>query len=271
MAQGSTTARHFDGTSLYGDDMSEGEIGAWFAQEQEGYYNLTLSYDDFGTYAYSALNEHYAWSKIKGNNFARCLVLGCADGKDVLPIASSVANFTAVEPAIKWWRDDIGGTPSNYIMPSASGRLEIAAEAHDLAISLGVLHHIPNVSTVLAEIHRTLRPGGLLIVREPIHSMGDWTKQRVGLTKNERGLPLGWLRSQLDEIGFDRIETNLCMFPPLSKMAKKIGIKHPYNSPVIVAADDFLSRVFSGRLKYHRTSFVAKVAPSNVFLVATKR
>jgi ubiquinone/menaquinone biosynthesis C-methylase UbiE len=34
-----------------------------------------------------------------------------------------------------------------------------------------VLHHIPNVEHVLAELARVLTPGGLALIREPIHSV----------------------------------------------------------------------------------------------------
>jgi len=40
--------------------------------------------------------------------------------------------------------------------------------AYDAVFEFGALHHVPNWHAALAEIHRVLRPGGVLFVEEPL-------------------------------------------------------------------------------------------------------
>ena len=61
-------------------------------------------------------------------------------------------------------------------------------------ICLGVLHHVPTVGRVIGELARVLRPGGRMIVREPMVSMGDFRQPRPGLTARERGIPRALMR-----------------------------------------------------------------------------
>jgi len=51
------------------------------------------------------------------------------------------------------------GLPSAVIQSDAK-TLPFKDEAFDCVYSFGVLHHIPDVETALAEIHRVLKPGG---------------------------------------------------------------------------------------------------------------
>lgn len=48
--------------------------------------------------------------------------------------------------------------------------IPLAAEAFDLALMLKSLHHVPlpQLDPALAEVHRILKPGGLLYVSEPV-------------------------------------------------------------------------------------------------------
>ena len=40
--------------------------------------------------------------------------------------------------------------------------------AYDAVFDFGMIHHVPKWRTVLAEVHRVLRPGGLLYAEEPL-------------------------------------------------------------------------------------------------------
>ena len=72
----------------------------------------------------------------------------------------------------------------------------------DLIVCFGALHHIPNVSRIIGEFYRCSEKGGYVLMREPIISMGDWTKKRKGLTRRERGIPLKILRDIIALIRF---------------------------------------------------------------------
>ena len=175
------------GKSLYGDNFSADQIREWYSQEVSGYFDLVSNHykltdkDDKYNYEYDALNRFHAIGNLVGRRFETCLAIGCAAGDDIAPLAAVVGQFIAIEPAEKWWRDEIGGKPATYMAPSAIGDIALDSASVDLATSFGVLHHIPNVSHVVTEIARVLKPGGIFVLREPISSMGDWRKARVFL------------------------------------------------------------------------------------------
>jgi ubiquinone/menaquinone biosynthesis C-methylase UbiE len=78
-------------------------------------------------------------------------------------------------------------TGSRIVLPHYSGDIALADNSQDVVCAFSVLHHIPNVSKVIAEIGRITKPGGLMMTREPCSSMGDWRGQRSA-TPNERGI-----------------------------------------------------------------------------------
>jgi len=43
--------------------------------------------------------------------------------------------------------------------------------AYDAVFDFGIIHHVPNWRDVLVEVHRVLRPGGLLYAEEPVGGM----------------------------------------------------------------------------------------------------
>jgi SAM-dependent methyltransferase len=264
--------KYFSGLALYGDDFTVEEIAAWYATEENGYFNLVESVffkDQEYVYEYAAANEHYGYRHIRSRQFRRALAFGCARGDDVAPIAGNVDEFVAIEPAEKWWHSSIGGKPANYIKPCMSGEIPYAANEFDLTICLGVLHHIPNVTHVISEIARVSAPGALLLLREPICTMGDWRKQRVGLTQNERGFPLQWLESTLRNAGFSIRKRALYAFPLTPRLARVFGLL-PFNNNFFVILDQLFSCLTSWNYRYHRDTLFRKLAPSNVFYVLEK-
>jgi SAM-dependent methyltransferase len=259
------------GRSLYGDNFSADQIREWYETEVTGYFDLLSHHykatDDDGKYAYEygALNHFHAFDRLLNRQFDTCLALGCAAGDDIAPLGPVVRRFIAIEPAEKWWHDSIGGKPATYIKPSAISDIELESGSVDLATSIGVLHHIPNVSHVVAEIARVLRPGGLFVLREPISSMGDWRKGRPGLTAHKHGLPMGWFENWARENGCRILARRACMFGPLSAIARKLRISAPFASKLIVRIDSLLSEVLRWNARYWRDSFSKKLAPSSAF------
>src|SRR5690606_11406901 len=120
----------------------------------------------------------------------------------------------------------------------------------DLVTCFGVLHHIPNVSHVMKEIHRTMRKDGLLLLREPIVSMGDWRQPRHALTKNERGLPESFLNEQLKRLEFDVISRKYCftLSTLFSRLTQNILSKPIYAYKPYVYFDMVLSSVFRNNI-----------------------
>jgi SAM-dependent methyltransferase len=261
------------GKSLYGDKFSLPHIQEWYESEVTGYFDLLSDHYKFTDdqhrydYEYAALNQFHAIDKLRNQDFDTCLALGCAAGDDISPLATVVRQFIAIEPAEKWWRDEIGGKPARYIRPSPGGDIELKSATVDLATSFGVLHHIPNVSHVVSEIARVLKPGALFVLREPISSMGDWRKRRAGLTANERGLPVEWFEATANAAGFDILARRVCMFGPLSAVTRKLGISSPYSRKPIVKLDWLLSEAFRWNERYWRDGLAKKFAPSSAFWI----
>jgi SAM-dependent methyltransferase len=252
------------GEDLYGDSFDQSQIAAWFKAEEEGYFNLSGGTEY--TYSYCALNQWHFFSRLTGR-FDTCVAIGCATGEDVKPLAERVNRFIAVEPARKWWRDQIGGKPATYVAPALNGTLPI--DRADIVTCFDVLHHIPNVTLVLSEIARVLQPGGVFLMREPVTSMGDWRKPRRGLTPNERGLPLSWLERTLASLGFSVERRSYCMFPATDRIGRTLRTA-PYMSAPLVALDAAMSAASAANYHYHRDTILKKLAPSSVCYILRK-
>ncbi len=262
-----------EGRKLFGDDFSSEQIRQWYETEVSGFFDLLSNHyritdaDNRYAYEYAALNHFHAFAALLGRRFETCLALGCAAGDDIAPLAVVVQRFIAIEPDGRWWREEIGGKPAQYLKPSFLGDLPVQSQTIDVATSIGVLHHIPNVSHVVSEIARVLRVGGLFVVREPISSMGDWRKPRPGLTAHERGLPLPWFEQLARANGFRVLRRRACMFNPLTSLCKRLGFATPLAMPPIVRIDSWLSEALRWNIHYWRDSLAKKLAPSSAFWI----
>jgi SAM-dependent methyltransferase len=258
------------GERLYGDDFGAEEIDAWFADEVEGYTNLDHADSQTDTYHYSALDAAYAWRSLPQGRLD-VIGLGSAWGSEFKPLADRVRTLTIVEPSKKFWRSDIAGIPATFIMPAPSGLLSFKDASFDVGTVFGVLHHIPNVSQVLAEMARVLRPGGKLFVREPVTSMGDWRRPRYGLTRRERGLPKDFIATLSPRIGMEVTREDLVGFGPLVNLATRGSQAAPWNSPLFVKIDRLLSQMTQWNWTYHRTRLLRRFAPTMGYWVLTRR
>lgn len=258
------------GRELHGNDMDAPEIEAWYRDEEYGYYQLSqVSQGSDTQYPYGALNEFHAFGFLRRRKFKTCVALGCADGRDVAPLAGNVDRFVAIEPAEKWWRTEIGGTPATYIKPEITGEMPYLADGScDLVTSLGVLHHIPNVGHVIGEIARILEPGGLFVLREPMSSMGDWTKPRYGLTKRERGIPRHWLTTQMLDAGFSLLRERPVMFSLTPRLP---FLTAHYNIGPVVLLDWAICELMAWNNHYWRDNVLKKIAPTCSYIIAAKQ
>lgn len=258
------------GETLYGDDFSPEEIEAWFVDEMDGYAGLDHVDSLTEVYHYSALDAAYAWHALPRRPLD-IIGLGSAWGSEFKPLADRVRSLAIVEPGTKFWRDEIGAIPVKYVMPDPSGRLPFSDASFDVGTAFAVLHHIPNVSQVLGEMARVLRPGGKLFVREPVTSMGDWRRSRRGLTSRERGLPRDFIAQLSDQLGLDVTQQRLVGFGPLLNLASRKHGAAPWNSAWFVKIDRLLSRATEWNWSYHRTSLLRRFAPTTGCWVLTKR
>ena len=268
------TEQALAGGSLYGDDFSADEIALWFDDEREGYYNLyfrdapaaAASPDQ---YEYEALAERHAYRWLPTHPFQHALGVGSAHGAELLPVLQRSQRLTILEPSDGFAATELHGKPVRYVKPDPSGLMTFDDASFDLAICFSVLHHIPNVSTVVSEMHRVLRPGGWALLREPTHSMGDWRRPRPGLTRRERGIPVDIFRRILKQTGFEVVRETRCNFSLLGRLQRAVS-RPIWTVPWVVRLDAWLCKLPVWSHCYHPTTAWQKLRPTGVTYVLRK-
>lgn len=265
-----TMEEYFSGKKLFGDDFTEAQILKWYKDEEEGYANLGSSNKKKYTYQYNSMNQLFGFKYIdKNRRFQNALGFGSAYGHEFLPIINQIDSLTIIEPSDQLRSSQLGTIIPKYIKPNVLGNLDFNDNSFDLIVCFSVLHHIPNVSYVLSELHRILAPNGILLIREPIVSMGDWRNPRGGLTQNERGIPLPFFKNFILENNLKVVSNKYCDSAFMYKSLNKIfGFKH--DSKFVQLADKFCSKLFSWNYRYHRKNFFQKITPNSIFLVLKK-
>jgi len=263
---------YLNGNKLYGNDFSLEQIKQWYLEESEGYAELGNSNAKTYKYGYDLLNKKYGFDKLKVSEFGNVLGMGSAWGHEFQPIISKINKLTIIEPSDNLVSQKIGNLKPIYIKPNIDGSLELDSNSYDLITCFGTLHHIPNVSYVLSEMIRVLKPNGYLLIREPIISMGDWRKNRKGLTKNERGIPVSFFDSEFSKYPMGIISKKYC-FTGTSLFMKAFGkfLKKPiFSYNLYIFFDSFLSSILKNNVHYLSNRKLDKVAPSSIFYVLKK-
>jgi len=261
--------KYFNGTELYGNDFTIEQIMQWYEEEKEGY--ARLKEEGIYKYPYDSMNRYFGFKYLNKKKFNNVLGIGSAYGHEFLPIISMIDNITILEPSDNLISDKLGNVIPKYLKPEIDGTISFEDKSFDLITCFGVLHHIPNVSYVLSEMLRVLEPGGIMLIREPIRSMGDWRTQRKGLTKNERGIPLSFFQSFFRKqknvtVVKKTIMDSAFMFKILKKLFKGINKDSiPYQK-----LDKWVSAFLQWNIKYHPKNIFQKCAPATVYYVLTK-
>lgn len=269
---------YLSGSKLYGDDFNSEQIAQWFEDESEAYYRLASTYYDIFSegntsyqYEYHQINYQHGFKSFfkKGLNDIKVLGVGSAYGCELEPIANFCNSITILEPSSSFIRSDILGAPVHYIKPATSGELPFDDDAFDLITCFGVLHHIPNVSKVMSELYRCTKPGGVVLLREPIISMGDWRKPRKGLTTHERGIPLKIFHSIFSNVGFEIVKEYKC-FHTLTQKIATIFPAASFNDKTTVILDQILSQLPIWSPRYHPQNLLDKLRPTSAFFYLQK-
>lgn len=267
----------FKGEIIYGDNFTTDEIKNWFEQEKEGYSRLgTNELEDLNNniYHYHQLNKEYGFKYLKDlSDFQNVLGIGSATGIEFEPIIKKIKNLYILEPSEELRGKKIKELEINYETPTINGKINFEKNKFDLITSFGVLHHIPNVSFVMLEICRVLKNGGVLLLREPIVSMGDWREERFGLTKNERGIPIKVFKQIILQNNLEIIAENYCftLTTPLNRIFLKFFKNPIYYYKIYILFDKILSKFFCFNIKYHSSNKFDKLYPQNVFFVLKKK
>lgn len=258
------------GETLYGNDFATEALRAWVADEERGFYNLRESEPSGKAVAedHRAMNRAHG-ALLRNRRYPVVLTLGCADGTDFLGLGIEADRIIAIEPARDWWRDTIGATPAEFRAPTISGDIDLPDATVDLVVCLGVLHHIANVEHVLAELARVLRPGGQMIVREPMISMGDFRQPRPGLTARERGIPRPLMRDFMQRAGMTVRVEQPCSSQLVRQTLNAVGIS-AYTHPWAVSLDRVISRLTANLSPYWREHPWQKLGPGSLLLISDK-
>lgn len=262
-----------EGKILFGDNLGEEGIRQWYREEAEAYAELGSKDRSRYEYGYDALNMIHGFSKLGTRSYGSVLGFGSAWGSEFLPVAQLIEKLTIIEPSLQMRSSTIANLTPHYVTPRSDGTIEMDDCIFDLVTILGVLHHIPNVSYVFGELIRVLKVGGLVILREPIISMGDWRMPRKGLTKNERGIPTSYFDTLIRRHNMSIISKVYCFTLTSFLQRTLLGtlLARPLCTyPAYVRVDKWISKFLSWNIHYHAKTYFHKVAPSNVYYVLRK-
>lgn len=271
------TSQIRNGTYLVGDDFNNDQLKRWFAEEEEAFYEGDAgNSEEDPWYSYMRYVNHVlGFSAVQKDvmPLSNMLVLGPGSGKEVEQFALSNPGcrlhfLEASNNFQKALRERFPG--SSIVSPRYNGDIALPDSSQDVVCAFSVLHHIPNVSKVLAEIGRVTRTHGLLMVREPCSSMGNWRGPRSA-TPNERGISRTLMTQFAGQAGFtlERQPTPI-IFEPFNKLLKKtVGFRWlPFRALYI------MDRVTSGLLSfndhYWRDTWARKLGPSSYFYLFKK-
>jgi len=110
------------------------------------------------------------------------LEVGCGQGVGVEVLldrlgAAHVSAFDLDSDMIDKARRRLHRRPSAAVSLSVGDvcAIQEPAERFDAVVDFGIIHHVPEWRNAIAEITRTLRPGGLLLFEEvPRHALDSW-------------------------------------------------------------------------------------------------
>lgn len=265
-----------DGEILVGDDFDLDALNKWYAEEKEAFYESNSDSGEVDPwYRYMRfVNDKLVFSKIKKNiSQGSILFIGAGDGSEAI-------DFHRYNP--NWHYNFIESSEefksilskrfqhSNIIEPCVSGDILLEDNTQDVVCAFCVLHHIANVSHVVKEFYRVVKPGGHLFIREPCSSMGDWRFDRSA-TPNERGISKKLMVKFAADAGFSVDSTPLpIVFEPINKILRKtIGFKFiPFS--LLYVFDLCVSWLLSFNDYYWRDTRLKKIGPSSYSYVFYK-
>lgn len=256
---------------LIGDDYSSEQIRQWYEEEEEAYAQLQgIRLDKSEDFKYKNMDVLYGYGKIPNKTYQNVLGLGSAWGYEFLPYIDHMGSITIIESSESMISKQLGSIVPKYVKASIQGNIDLPDNCIDLITCFSVLHHIPNVSFVLSELMRVLKPGGYMLIREPVHSMELGTNNRVGLTKNERGIPAFYIK-QIIERHQGRVFYYSYHYFMHSYLERKLHGAKFLNSKCFLRIDHVLSELFSWNIHYYAKSKIQRIAPQSCYYVIRKQ
>lgn len=166
-------------------------------KEYFDYYDRLREANESVEFSY-ALHEYRAFAGKK------VLDVGCGNGYVLSRYALEGADVTGVDITptgieLTRRRFDLMGLEGDFRVANAE-QLPFDDETFDCVCSMGVLHHTPDAQRAVDEIHRVLKPGGLLIVMF-YHRDSSLYRLRFRLERLRTGKSLEQLVNEVDGFG----------------------------------------------------------------------
>lgn len=260
--------------NLIGNDYNLEEIKNWYDEEEKYHNQFTSgrnSADDYWI-IYEVFNRKYAIDKFtKLTSESNVLSFGCAEGSDTAKLLKDYNfNLYGIEAS-----DELIKAFENYFPKAKVRKAEIDGTINypdnffDYIFCFGVLHHIPNVSKILSEFKRVLKPGGVMILREPVCWMYSGENRPKDLSPNERGIPVSFFKNEFEKLDFDVIEIQKSFYKPLMSLLRRVNILSQFPNAVY-----FLDRIMCklpSTDSYYVKNFIDRFSPSSAYYIVKKK
>jgi SAM-dependent methyltransferase len=157
------------------------------------------------------------WAEQLGSrlsNGARVLELGCGHG---LPDTKELAarfRVTGVDVSEEQVRRARTNVPEAEFLVGDFTSLDLPPGSYDAVVSFHAFNHVPRelLAGLLADIHRWLVPGGLLMTALGTSDTEGWTGDFLGAPTFFSSFPPEVNSRLIDEAGFDRLLDELVIF-----------------------------------------------------------
>lgn len=209
----------------------------------------------------------------------RILDAGCGTGGMAKQLAARgpTVGLDWSPHALRWARRRV-----DRLARGSVAQLPFTAQSFDLAVSLDVLYHagVPDDDDALRELHRCLRPGGLLVLNLPaFESLRSSHDEAIHTARRYRRAPL---RRKLEAAGF-RIERltywNSVLFPALALVrwtrrqtrSRRAGAEEGVGRSDVEPVPGVLDRMLSATLSVERAWLRLADLPYGLSLLAVAR
>ena len=261
---------YFSGKKLYGDDFSFEQITKWYEEEAEAYAQMYGINDSEANFDHNA-NIMHGYKYLENiQSFNNVLGLGSSWGYEFLPIIDKIQNLHIVDTSEQTISEKLAIIKPTYHKPTVSGKIDFPDNTFDLINVFSTIHHIPNVTYILNELFRVLKPGGYLLLKEPVNSMGDWRTKREGLTTHERGIPPLILEKIIKDANMQIVSKQYYQ-TMTSFFIRTTKLKSFFQSNIYYFIDKYLSNLLIFNMHYHPTKKRQRICPTTVFYVLRKK
>ena len=145
-------------------DNRDDQVVKGFGEEWSRFSQESLAETERG----AIFNDYFAdfpWAELPAD--AHGADIGCGSGRWAVVVAPRVGRLVCVDAsadALEVARRNLAGQANVTFRQADVGNLPFADGELDFAYSLGVLHHVPDTGSAMADVARVLKPGGLFLV-----------------------------------------------------------------------------------------------------------